>query len=117
MRNQKGVGAIGIIMILVLIGVVAVLGLKTIPVYLEYWQIKKAVLALGASGETKGTVQDVRKGFDRRAQIDDITAITSADLEVNKDGGELVVSFSYSKKVHLFAQVNLLFEFQGTSKN
>ena len=110
-------GVLGIIVMLVLIGIVAVLGLKTVPSYIEYLQIKKAVAGIAASGETKGTVADVRKAFDRRAQIDDITAISSADLEITKDGGELVVAFSYPKKVHLFAQVNLLFEFQGNSKN
>lgn len=117
MRDQKGMSVIGIIVILILIGMVAVLGLKTIPSYLEYFQIKKAVAGIAASGETKGTVADVRKAFDRRAQIDDIQAITAADLEITKEGSELVISFSYPKKVHLFAQVNLLFEFQGNSKN
>ncbi len=117
MRDQKGMSVIGIIVILVVIGIVAVLGLKTVPPYIEYFQIKKAVSGIAASGETRGTVADVRKAFDRRAQIDDIQAIGSADLEITKEGSELVIAFSYPKKVHLFSQVNLLFEFQGNSKN
>lgn len=117
MRKQQGIGLPLIVVLLVIFGLLAVLGLKVVPVYIEYYQIKKAVSGIAASGETKGTVADVRKAFDRRAQIDDISIIGGSDLEITKEGGEVVISFSYPKKVPLFRQVNLLFEFHGSSKD
>ena len=92
----------------------AVLGLKAGPAYLEYLQIKKALIGIAESGELRtGSVADVRKAFDRRASVDNITVITSQDLDISKDGGDLVISFSYPKKVPLFGNVSLLFDFAG----
>lgn len=117
MKNQKGVSMIGLIIILVLLVVCAGLGMKIGPAYLEYLQIKKAVAAIVESGEVgAGSVADVRKAFEKRAQVDAISAITSQDLEISKDGGNLVISFAYPQKVPLAGNVSLLFDFAGTSK-
>ena len=37
------------------------------------------------------------------------------DLEITKDGIELVISFSYQKKIPLFSNVSLVFDFEGSS--
>ncbi len=42
-------------------------------------------------------------------------SITGQDLEVTKEGGELVISFAYTKKVPLFKNVSLVFDFEGAS--
>lgn len=95
----------------------AMLGLKVGPPYLEYLQIKKALAGIVESGEVRGgSVNDVRKAFDRRANVDNIQAVTSQDLDITKEGNELVISFSYPKKVPLFGNVSLLFDFSGSSK-
>ena len=94
---------------------VALLGMKVAPAYIEYFAVKKAVAGIVASGEARGTVGDVRKAFDKRAQIDDITVISGADLEVTKEGSDIVISFAYPKKVALFSNVSLFFDFAGSS--
>jgi hypothetical protein len=117
MNRQKGVSIVAMISILVVLILVAVLGLKVGPVYMEFLQIKKALAGIAESGELRGgSVNDVRKAFDRRASVDNIEVITSQDLEISKDGGDLVITFSYPKKVKLFGNVSLLFEFEGSSK-
>lgn len=102
------------LVVAVLLVVVAIAGMKIGPAYMEYGTIKKAIVAVAAEGRT-GTVADVRKGFDRRAQIDDINAVTGADLEVSKEGGDVVVSFAYTKKIPLGANVSLVIDFAGAS--
>jgi len=105
------------ISILAVLILCAVLGLKVGPVYMEFLQIKKALVGIAESGELRGgSVNDVRKAFDRRASVDNISAVTSEDLEISKDGGDLVIAFAYPKKVKLFGNVSLLFEFAGSSK-
>jgi len=105
------------IIILAVLILCAVLGLKVGPTYLEFLQVKKALAGIAESGELRtGSVNDVRKAFDRRAQVDSITAVTSQDLDISKDGGDLVITFAYPKKVPLFGNVSLLFEFSGSSR-
>jgi hypothetical protein len=113
-RKQRGLGMVVFLVIGVIVIIGAVAGMKIGPAYMEYFKVKKAVVTVALEGRTT-TVAEVRKGFDRRAQIDDIDVIAGNDLDVSKEGNDVVVSFSYSKKVPLFSNVSLLIEFAGSS--
>ena len=113
-RRQCGLSMTTLLAVSVVIIFGAIAVMKIGPAYLEYAKVKKAVSAVAMEGRT-ATVADVRKGFDRRAQIDDINVIGGKDLEVSKEGSEVVVAFAYSKKVGLFGNVSLLIEFAGAS--
>ena len=113
-RSQHGLSMPFFLVVAVLVVFGAIAFMKIGPAYMEYFTVKKAVNAVAAEGRT-GTVAEVRRGFDRRAVIDNIEVISGADLDVTKDGGEVVVSFAYSKKVGLFGNVSLLIEFAGAS--
>ena len=93
---------------------VALLAMKLAPSYIEYGQIKKTIDVVVHSGAT-ASVADIRKAFDRNAEINDITAITSQDLDITKDGNDVVISFAYPKKVPLFSNISLLIEFAGST--
>ena len=41
--------------------------------------------------------------------------MTGAELEIGKDGGEVVISFAYAKKIPLFANVSLLIDFAAST--
>lgn len=116
-REQRGVTMFGLIVVAIILVVGAIGGMKVAPAYIEYFSVKKVVASIIGSGELRNaTVADVRKAFDRRAVVDDVAVISGADLEITKEAGELVVSFAYPKKVHLFGNVSLLFEFAGSSQ-
>lgn len=115
-RKQRGFNMMAVLAIAVLVVLGALLGMKVAPAYIEYGAVKKAVTGIVASGEARSaTVADVRRSFDRRAQIDDITVIGSADLDITKEGGDIVIAFAYPKKVSLFGNISLLIEFSGSS--
>ncbi len=116
MRNQKGLSMTTLLLACVVLVIVALAGMKLGPAYMEYGTIKKDVASIIQSGEARtASVADIRKAFDRRAQVDDITAITAQDLDISKDGSDVVIGFSYQKKVALFSNVSLLIEFSGSS--
>lgn len=117
MRNQRGLSMWEILVLCIVIVMLAIGGLKVTPAYIEYYKIKKAVTGVAQSGEARGTVGDIRKAFDRYAVIDDIDAVRGQDLDISKDGNEVVISFSYSRKVPLFGPVSLWFDFTGSSSN
>ena len=118
LRRQQGIGFIGLMFIFAVAGVVLLLGLKLVPVYIEFFSVKKVVAAIGKSEEAKsGTVADIRKSFSRRAVIDNIQAVTGDDLEVTKEGGETVVVATWQHKVALFPGYTLLVDFSVSSKD
>jgi|WetSurMetagenome_2_1015567.scaffolds.fasta_scaffold239277_1 Tfp pilus assembly protein PilE len=114
--KQRGVSLTGLLVWSVILAVLALLAMKVGPEYLEYGKIKQAVTAMKKDAGAMSSVAEARKAFDRRADVDSITAITGNDLDVSKEGAEVVVSFAYDRRVPLFANVSLLLEFQGSSR-
>lgn len=116
-KHQRGVSLSGLLMWAVILVVVAVFGMKVVPAVIEYQKIVQNLKAMSSGGQLNGaTVSDVRKAFDRRADVDSISAITAADLEISKDGNDVVISFAYAKKIPLAGPVSLYIDFKGSSK-
>jgi hypothetical protein len=116
MRNkQGGIGFLLIFMIGVVLALAAVGAMKIAPAYTEFLTAKKAIVAVAAGEGRTGSVNEMRKAFDRRAAIDNITVVTPGELEISKDGGEVVISFAYAKKIPLFANVSLLVDFAAST--
>ena len=113
--KQRGISFPLVFLIGVLLALAAVGAMKIAPAYTEFSTAKKAIVAIAAGEGRTGSVGEIRKAFDRRSAIDDITAVTPGDLEITKDGGEVVISFAYTKKVHLFANVSLSIDFAAST--
>jgi Tfp pilus assembly protein PilV len=114
-NHQSGVSLSGLLVVAVLLIAVSLLGLKLAPAYMEFRTIRSTVIAV-AQEQRAASVTDIRRAFDRRANIDGIETITGADLEVTKEGGEVQLTFAYRKEVPLFANVGIYIEFAGGSK-
>lgn len=117
MKRQRGMGFAGVLAILVGIIFLAIIGMKMVPAYLEYFAIKQAVAAITSGGQLRNaTVADVRKAFELRQAIDDFTSVGPKDLEITKDGNEVVISFAYEKRIPLFYNISILIDFAGSSQ-
>lgn len=115
MRNrQLGVSLGGLLAVSVVLIVVAMVGMKLAPSYMEYFTIKKAMRDL--AGGKAATPAEIRKSFDQRAIVEGYDSVKGADLEVTKEGGELVISASYRKELPLVANVGLFIDFTASSK-
>lgn len=112
-RRQRGMTLIGLLFVAGLIAATVAVGLQVVPTYTEFRTIQKAVNKAAAEGNT---VQEVRGGFDRTANIDYITSITGKDLEVTKVDEKIVVSFAYEREIHLTGPAYLTLKYSGRSK-
>lgn len=116
MRNkQRGVSFLVVFLIGVVLALAAIGAMKIAPAYSEFITAKKAIAAIAASDGRTGSVNDIRKAFERRSAIDNITAVTPGELEITKDGGEVVISFAYAKKIPLFANVSVCIDFAAST--
>lgn len=112
--RQRGVTVSGLVVWLFLFIVVALLAMKLIPAYMEYGTAKSAIEAI-ARERVASTPTEVRRAFDSRAAIDDITVVKAADLDITKQGNEMVIGFAYRKEVPLFANVGVYMDFAAST--
>jgi len=117
MKSQRGLSLVGFVLVAALAAFAALIAFKTVPALVEYFTIKKNINAIVKGGDARGaSVTDIRRAYDRRATVDETPSLSGADLDVSKEQGEVVIAFAYSRKVKLFGNVSLCFDFEGATK-
>lgn len=112
--RQHGVSLIGLLFWAVVIGMLAIVGLRVLPTVNEYLTIQRAVNKVAASGAT--TVPEIRTAFDRQKDIEySITSISGKDLNITKENDRVVIRFAYEKEVELAGPAFLLLKYEGRS--
>lgn len=110
-RKQRGLTFIGLLFVGILVALAGVVVAQVIPTYIEYLAVQKAVKKSSAGS----TVAEVRAIFDKAAQIDDIRTIAGKDLEIGKQGDQVVVRFAYDREIHLAGPAYLVMKYEGAS--
>ncbi len=114
-KQQQGATFLGMLFIAACIVFVAIIGVKMVPSYIEFFSIKKILVSMRNAGEMKEGPKEIRAAFDRRASIDNITSIKGDELEISKDGEEALVTATYSVKVPLMGNVSACMDFKTAS--
>lgn len=113
-RRQEGVSIVAILLAGVIIVVLAILGMRLVPPVIEYFTIQSVVKRVKSEG---ATVRDIRTAFDRNASLENISSITGKDLEITKEGEQVVISFEYSHSVPLLENVRIVIDFSGSTSD
>ena len=115
MRKQLGISLKGTILWLGILGFLGVMAAKLMPAYVEYFTVKKMLNAMYEGGDLKGTVRDIRASFDRRNAIEDVKNVRAEDLEITKEGGEAVVTASWSVRIPMVHNASACLDFTATT--
>jgi len=114
MKNQRGVALSGLLFWCIVLILVAVLGMKVAPTFIEYQKILKDIKATANNAGSDSTVTDIRKAFDKFAEVDTLD-FKGSQLDISKENGKVVISFDYEKRIHLFWNVSLVIDYKGSS--
>ena len=112
-RRQRGLSLVGLIFVGMIVVALLALGFRIVPAVIEYIAIERAVQKI----KNESTVRDIQAAFERHRTIDDITSITSKDLDITKEGDRVVISYAYQKKIPILDNVSLVIDFAGTTRD
>ena len=116
LSKQRGLGFSGFLFGAAALVFASILGLKLIPAYMQDARIKNTFVVIANDAELqKASPREIRMAFSKRADVDDIKAIKTDDVEIAKDGERLVLSASYDVRIPLFANISLYLEFKPSS--
>ena len=113
-RRQRGVTLFGLLFWAIVVGFLALIGMRVLPALNEYFTIKRAVNKIATEAQT---VPEIRAAFEKQKDIEyTISTISGKDLVITKDKNEkVVVAFAYDKEIELVKPVFLLIKFEGQS--
>lgn len=115
MKSNQGITLIGFIVLLVIVGGLAVVAFRAIPIYSEYFTVKRILKQINVDSPDT-TPAEIRKQFDLKASADYVFEVKSRDLDIGKENGRIVIAVSYQKTVPLVANVSLLFDFEASNR-
>lgn len=116
-KQQRGLSLVTLILVCVALLLVAVVGIKVAPEVIEYFNILSSVKAVAHDPSSKdATVAQIRQKYDIRSSIDNVKTIKGTDLDITKEGSQVVIFFSYSTKIPLSGPVSLVIDFEGSSQ-
>lgn len=108
--KQTGMTFLGMLIVIAALVCVAVVGMKVLPAYIEFMNVKNAIKKAATSADTSSK-KAVADAFGKSAAVDNITVITGNDLVVN--GG--VISVDYQVTIPIVANASVLLDFSATS--
>lgn len=111
-QRQQGFSLFGLMSTLLVLGLSGMLVARAGPGVLEYWAIKKAVLAAAAVSDTPA---ELRERFDQMASVGFSDTLRGKDLQISGRGDAMRVRFKYEKRVPLFGPASLMIEYRGSN--
>jgi hypothetical protein len=113
--RQRGVTMFGLLFWAIIVGFVALIGMRVLPTLNEYFTIQRAINKIATDGAS--TVPEIRTAFEKQKDIEyAITSITGKDLVVTKENDKVVIRFAYDKEVEIMSPVFILIKYEGHSK-
>jgi Domain of unknown function (DUF4845) len=110
LHRQKGMTAIGWLIVLGLIGFFTLLTLKMSPSYLEYYKIVSTLDSLEQESGMQSPA-DIRRLLNRRFNISYVETINENDVKITTAGPFFKVTAKYDSRVHLFGNVYVVMAF------
>jgi predicted membrane protein len=114
--QQRGLTMLGFLFVAVMLIFVAMLAMKLVPAYIEFFSVKKILNTMGQeSGLKSKSNAEIRKDFIKRANVGYVTVVKPEDLTIDRRNGGLVVSADYVFRSKLVGNVSIVVDFSASS--
>jgi hypothetical protein len=110
--RQRGVTAIGWLVLLIPFAIVIYAGIRLAPVYLNYMKVSRTLDQLSDEYRTGGaTPQSIRGSIAKHFMIDEVDYPTIQDISISRAGDGWQVEAAYYDRAPLFAGITLQVQF------
>src|SRR3569833_2549829 len=86
--KQRGLTMFGFLFVAVVLVMLAMLAMKLVPAYIEYFSVKKILATMGQESDLKSKRNaDIRNDFEQRASVGYVTVVKPEDFAIGRRGG------------------------------
>jgi Domain of unknown function (DUF4845) len=111
-QRQRGMTFLGLLTIIIILGSAVYMGIRVVPVYLEYMEVARALQQVRDEHSAMDTSpQMIRNSLERRWDVEDIKGISWKDVEIKKTNEGFDVRAAYSVEKPFIANLYLLCKF------
>jgi hypothetical protein len=113
-RKQGGMTMIGFVITLGVVMFFLYCGMKVVPMYTEFYSVKKAMAGLAAEpGITSKSKEQVRDLFFRRLYMSYANNVKQDALKIESTGEGLMMTVDYEQRKELLANLDVVGKFHA----
>jgi hypothetical protein len=113
-KRQRGITALGWLVLLTPFAIVGYAGIRLAPVYLNYMKVVRAMDNAASSSLGTADATAIRTAIDRHFEIDMVDYPTVKDIKIRREGTGWVIEAAYEDEAPLFGNVSLHVTFDKT---
>ncbi|MDE2148421.1 MAG: DUF4845 domain-containing protein [Gammaproteobacteria bacterium] len=113
-ESQRGAGLWSTLFVLLVVGFIALVTVKVLPLYLNQMKITAAIKDIAQNGGLHGAddPDSIHEGLQRHWDIDDIEGLDPRDVKVVREQDSLHMAYDYEARARLFYNVYVVIHFQ-----
>jgi hypothetical protein len=111
-KQQAGMGMLGWLIVLAIASFALTCFFRIGPVYLDYWQTKKALDLVLAGSQSSGKSRDeILAAVQRQFDVSRIDTISAKDIKFTEGKNGREANANYEKRVPLIANIDVVVKF------
>ena len=114
LRRQRGVTAIGWLVLLIPFAIVVYACVRLMPVYLNYMDVSRTLSELGQQYRNGASPSAIRQSIAKHFEIDEVNYPTPNDISITRNGAGWQVEAAYYDEAPLFFHITLRVAFDKT---
>ena len=115
-RKQAGWTFIGVIFSIIPLAVLGYIVMKSVPPYLESFNVASAVNSLKKETDLKDKPkEEIYRLLQKRFEINDVHSVEKDHVKIQKAPTETSITIDYESRVPLFSNIALVFTFHKSA--
>lgn len=112
--REKGISFLGILFVAIVVVFSALILIRIVPPYLDFYQVKDSLDILAKDPATAGMSKArLREMFSRRLHVNNINNIDPNKLEIENDKGKTKLVIKYETRVHVMGNLDAVINFES----
>ena len=114
--GQHGLSMIGFLFVAVMLVILAMLAMKVVPAYIEFFGVKKVLADMAHQSDLRNMSNgEIRNDFEKRAGVGYVEGVKGSDLRIDRRSAVPVVSADYTFRTKLVHNISLVIDFSASS--
>jgi Tfp pilus assembly protein PilE len=108
-ERQRGLTVIGMLLLIVVLGFMALVAMKVIPMYIQYFTIKSTIESIRKEPQlAQMGLMEIQTAIQKRFDIGYVDKITAKDLKLRNDRNGRVLDLVYEDDQPLFYGLHIV---------
>ncbi|MEA5446152.1 DUF4845 domain-containing protein [Gammaproteobacteria bacterium AB-CW1] len=110
-HSQQGLTAIGWILVLFVVGIIATAGVRLVPVYITS-QTLNTIMRGVTSDVDASSLSEVRRSLVRRLNVNDVRVVGDTDFTIETIDGRRTLVLEYEHRVNFIGNIDFIVSFE-----